>query len=312
MRWSWFGVLAVADSVTLVTLAGGLLAGSVFRIVAMSARRLVFTAMVEPEARFTANALLGTSTSLALYAVGPVLGGVLSTAASPGTAVLVNGLSLVVLAVAVAFAAPAKAGAVSGASVSVSGFQVLRRIPVAARLLVVVFGFNLFYMPVEVALPLLVRGLDGSGVALGLVWSGFGVGALLGAVLANRLQRFSGQKILVAIIGGWAATVLLLLAAPSTPFAVAVFFVGGLVYAPFTPVVHTLVQSALEPAEQQPLITLWTAGSVLAAPIGLALAGPLVHGMGPEGALLVSALLTVALVPFAGAGLRTTRFRAKA
>lgn len=82
-----------------------------------------------------------------------------------------------------------------------------------------------------------------------------------------------------------------------------VFFVGGLIYAPFTLVVYTIVQRVLAPAEQQPVLTLWTAGSNLAAPLGLALGGPLVQAVGTEGGLIVSALLTIALVPLAAAGL---------
>lgn len=66
-----------------------------------------------------------------------------------------------------------------------SGWRILRRRPVAARLLVVVFFFNLFYMPIEVALPLYVRGtLDADASALGLMWGALGVGAFIGAALA--------------------------------------------------------------------------------------------------------------------------------
>jgi hypothetical protein len=46
---------------------------------------------------------------------------------------------------------------------------------------------------------------------------------------------------------------------------------------------------------------------LLATPAGLALAGPLVSVTGAEGGMVVSALLTIALVPLAGAGLRRSR-----
>ncbi|TCO55735.1 hypothetical protein [Actinocrispum wychmicini] len=77
-----------------------------------------------------------------------------------------------------------------------------------------------------------------------------------------------------------------------------------MIYAPFTPVVYTFVQVVLKPDEQLPVITLWTAGSVLAAPVGLAVAGPLIQAVGARGGLIVSALLTIALVPLATVGLR--------
>lgn len=113
---------------------------------------------------------------------------------------------------------PSTSGSVDGDRIPASGLRILRRIPLAARLLVVVFGFNLFYMPVEVALPLLVRGpLHGDGLSLGVIWTGFGVGALLGAVLTGLLRRLPERKVLVWIIGLWGAVVVLLTFAPSVP-----------------------------------------------------------------------------------------------
>ncbi|HEY3750533.1 MAG TPA: hypothetical protein VGL80_15165 [Pseudonocardiaceae bacterium] len=67
------------------------------------------------------------------------------------------------------------------------------------------------------------------------------------------------------------------------------------------------MQSVLSPDEQQPVLTLWPAGAALAAPVGLAPAGPLVQGVGVTGDLVVSGLLTIALVPLAGVGLLRRR-----
>ena len=104
----------------------------------------------------------------------------------------------------------------------------MRAVPPAARLFVVVFCFNLFYMPVEVALPLLVHGqLHASGTALGLIWSGFGAGALLGGMGTLLLRRVRRQRVLVTIIGVWAGTVLLLALSRAVIFAVGAFFSAG-------------------------------------------------------------------------------------
>ncbi|MFI9385103.1 MFS transporter [Kutzneria sp. NPDC052558] len=299
------GLLAMADALTLPVLICGLLIGSVFRMVGTSARRLAVTAMVPAEGRLAANGLLGTSSSLALYAIGPLVGGVLAATQNPGIALLVDGCSLALLLAAAVFVTPSTKDSVDGERLPASGLRILRRIPITARLLVVVFGFNLFYMPVEVALPLLVRGpLQGDGVALGLIWTALGVGALIGAALTTTLRRLPEQKLLISIIAAWAAVGILLAFAPSVPYAAVVFFFGGLVYAPFTPVVYTVVQNVLAPDEQQPVLTLWTAVSVLAAPLGLALSGPLVQGVGAQGGLVVSSVLTIALVPLAAIGLR--------
>ena len=167
-------------------------------------------------------------------------------------------------------------------------------------------------MPVEVALPLLVRGpLDASGSALGELWTSFGIGALIGALATNQLRRLPQTTLLVAIIAAWAGCVGVLASAPNVAVAATAFAVGGLIYAPFTPVAYSLVQSRLGPDQQQPVITLWAAGSAVAAPIGLVIAGPLVQLTGVRGGLLTSAALTLALVPAAAhalfrAGSRST------
>ncbi|MEV6603019.1 MFS transporter [Kutzneria sp. NPDC051319] len=301
------GLLAMADAITLPALVCGLLFGSILRMVGVSSRRLVVTELVAPEDRLAANGLLGTSQSLAAYAIGPVIGGVLATGQNPGIALVVDGAAQVLLLAAV-FVTPSTAGSVEGDRIPASGLRILRRIPLAARLLVVVFGFNLFYMPVEIALPLLVRGpLHGDGLSLGVIWTGFGVGALIGAVLTGLLRKLPEHRVLVSIIGLWGVVVVLLTFAPSVPYAAVVFFLGGVIYAPFTPVVYTVVQGVLAPSEQQPVLTLWTACSNVAAPLGLALGGPLVQAVGTEGGLVVSALLTIALVPLAAVGLRRSR-----
>jgi MFS family permease len=184
------GTLAVAGQLTLWMLVGGLLAGSVFQIASYSSRRLLATEMTGPAGQFAVNGLLGTSSSVALYTVGPVVGGITATVASPGVALIIDGLTFVVMLGAVYFAVPAKRQPDAGRAAPASGLRILRAVPPAARLFVVVFCFNLFYMPVDVALPLLVRGhLEGSGTALGLIWSGFGAGALLGGMATILLRR---------------------------------------------------------------------------------------------------------------------------
>lgn len=303
-------ILALADQLTLWLLGTVLLLGSCLRLIAASGRRLVATAMGGERGRFAVNGLLGTSDSLALYVIGPALGGVLIAASTPALVLLVSGLTYLALLVAVALAVPSSAGATttSGAQPSASGWAVLRAVPVAAALFGVVSAFNLFYMPVEIVLPLLVRGpLEGSAAALGLIWTSFGIGALIGAVLTNQLRSVPEGPLLIGIIIGWAACVGVLAAAPNVATAAAALAVGGLIYAPFTPVAYSLIQGRLTPEQQQPVLTLWAAGTVLAAPIGLILGGPLITLTGVRGGILASFVLTAALASAAALALHRSR-----
>ena len=181
-----------------------------------------------------------------------------------------------------------------------SGWRILRRRPVEARLLVVVFFFNFFYMPIAVALPLYVGAtLDGDASELGLLWGALGVGAFVGAALVNQLRNLPQRHLLIAIIGLWAVCPIALAFVDDLTVAMIVFGLGGLVWAPFTPVAYSFLQSGVEPHEQQQVVTLWTTGSMVAAPLGLAAGGPLIELAGTSGGLVLSGVLTLLLVPVA-------------
>lgn len=304
LRFILFCAIAIAamtHQISIWEMAAALFVGSGLRLLAASSRRLVATGMVDDGSRFAVNGLLGISDSLSLYVVGPVLGGILSTQVGPGFVLLLDGFTFLILLAVVAFVVPREAAPSEERKPSLeSGWKILRRFPVSAWLFLVVFCFNLFYMPVEIALPLLVRGpFASTGGALGVMWTSFGVGALVGALGANRLRRLNHTSLLVSIIGGWAACTAVLAIAPNIVIAAVAFGVGGVIYAPFTPVAYSLVQEILNLDQQQPVLTLWAAGTAVAAPIGLLLGGLLVQTAGIRPGLLVSALLTVALVPVA-------------
>ncbi len=297
------GLLAVTDRLTLPVLLAGLLFGSLFRLAGSSSRRLLATSMAGDEGRFAVNGLLGLNMSVALYVVGPVLGGIVVAAAGAGVALLADAAGALILLVAVLVSVP-RGGAgrdvprrgVAGES----GWRILRRRPVAARLLIVVFFFNFFYMPIEVALPLYVRGsLDAGASALGLLWGALGAGAFVGAALVNQLRNLPQRHLLIAIVGLWGMCPIALALTGDLTVAMIAFGIGGLVWAPFTPVAYSFVQSGLEPDEHQPVVTLWTTGATVAAPLGLLAGGPLVELAGVTGGLVLSGVLTLLLLPIA-------------
>ncbi|HEU5472575.1 MAG TPA: MFS transporter [Actinophytocola sp.] len=303
LTFATLGVLGVTERLTLPVLIAGLLFGSTFRLAGSSSRRLLATAIAGDAGRFAVNGLLGMNATFALYIVGPVLGGVIVAATSPGVALFFDAGGALILLVAVLAAVRRSVPdptAPDRPTARESGWRILRRRPVAARLLAVEFFFNFFYMPVEVALPLYVRGkLDADASALGLMWGALGVGAFIGAALVNQLRNLPQRQVLIAIVGLWAMCPIALALVSDLPLALVVFGLGGLVWAPFTPIAYSFLQSGLEPDEQQQVVTLWTTGATVAAPLGLALGGPLIELAGSTVGLMLSGGLTLLLLPIA-------------
>jgi MFS family permease len=303
--YAMLGALALAGRLTFPVLVAGLLAASLLRLLSASARRLVATGMVDGDGRLAVNGLIATSDSLAMLVVGPALGGVLVTVAGTDLLLLLVGVSYLALLAAAAVAVPGRAPDTAdagpreaGGGTAASGWTIMRRMPVVVRLALVVFLFDLFYGPVEVALPLLVTGeLGGDGGAYGAMWTCFGVGALAGALLTNQVRRLRPERLLVAIIGGWAACAAVVGVAPNLWVAGAGLAVGGVIYGPFLAVAYTLLLNLLKPEEQQPVYTLYGAMVTVALPVGLTVGAPLITLAGPRGGILASAVITALLVP---------------
>ncbi|GAA4080056.1 MFS transporter [Nonomuraea soli] len=304
------GALALTGRLTLPVLIFGLLAGSVFRMAGSSSRRLLATSLAGESGQFAVNGLLGLNATFALYIVGPVLGGLIVATTSAGVALVCDAAGALILLAAVLLAVPRSsreasseergAGAGRGVRGVESGWRILRRRPVAARLLVVEFFFNFLYMPIEIALPLYVRDrLDADASALGLMWGALGLGAFAGAALVNQLRNLPQRHVLIAIVGLWAMCPIALAFVDDLTPALVVFALGGLVWAPFTPVAYSFLQSGVRPEEQQQVVTLWTTGSTVAAPLGLLAGGPLIELAGSVRGLVLSGVLTLMLLPIA-------------
>ena len=239
LTFTTLGILAVTDQLTLPILIAGLLFGATFRLAGSSSRRLLATSMAGDTGRFAVNGLLGLNATFALYIVGPILGGVIVASTSAGVALFFDSFGALILLAAVLMSVPRTAkdpDEPRRPHSHQSGWRILRRRPVAARLLIVEFFFNFFYMPIEVALPLYVRGtLDADASGLGLMWGALGVGAFVGAALANQLRNLPQRHLLIAIIGLWAMCPIALAFVGNLTVAMIVFGLGGLVWAPFTP-----------------------------------------------------------------------------
>ncbi|MFL6101710.1 MAG: MFS transporter [Actinomycetales bacterium] len=247
--------------------------------------------------RLAANTLV-SSLNFAATIAGPAIAGVLVTYVSPAFVLALDAVSYVCLAAVLVttrlpesgHAAPVDGTAARG------GFALLRADRELLGLLTLTWFFNLLYGPVEVALPLHVtRDLHAPGSLLGLYWTLFGIGAVVGGLAAGALRQLPLWPVTVAIVLGWGSTLVPFAFAVPAVVTVACFALGGAIYGPFVALSVTLLQVKAPPQQLAAMLAARSAALLTASPLGTALGGPLTTALGPRRTLGGSGLATIAL-----------------
>ncbi|WP_405816358.1 MULTISPECIES: MFS transporter [unclassified Streptomyces] len=318
--------LAWAAGVLHPVLYVALLAGSsVLHAWGNAGRYSLLAQILPPDQRLAANALVSSSVSASIV-VGPALAGFLAAVIAPAWLIGLDALSFAVLAAqvgrlrGVAAGQDGKGGTGEEATTatpvdadrSAAGLRLLRTQPELLGVLALTWFFNFLYGPAEVALPLHVTDdLHAGAGLLGLYWTLFGAGAVLGGLAAGALQRFPLWPVTLGIVAGWGlALVPFGLGAPAA-VTLACFTLGGLIYGPFTALSYTLFQERTPAASLTTVLAARSAALLTAGPVGTALGGPLIALLGPRQVLAASGIATVALAVIGAAvrvwGLRHVR-----
>lgn len=179
------------------------------------------------------------------------------------------------------------------------------------HLLLVVAGtslvINMFAQMLVAALPVLAyEDFDGNPRVAGAFFAAFGVGAVVGSVLAVRLvPRFDPIRLGAAAFAAmtmplWLLVLPLQAAGVVLVLAVSALF-GPLINAPLIGVITMRTPEVLRPKVMTAVIT----AAMLASPIGLLIAGPLLEWLGPRSVfLLVACGETLTVIPFAAFAFR--------
>ena len=241
--------------------------------------RVITPHLIPEDALDRANALESTSMQFSALA-GPALAGILVTRVGGSWALLVDAASFLVMGL-FAFSLPSVirqpvAIAAQGLGAWLGGFrEIMRHKPVLLLTgLSALFFFS--YGPLETALPIYSeRFLRAGPTGYGLLWTGFGVGALLGALLTGFVARRARPGIsqpLIAIL--WGAFLCPLMMTHSLPVAMLCLGLGGLSWAPYTPIEASLMQRLVPETVRGQVFGARLALITAAAPLG-ALAGGL-------------------------------------
>ncbi|MET8573252.1 MFS transporter [Streptomyces sp. NPDC005012] len=285
--------------------------------------------------RLPANALVSASASAAMV-FGPAAAGVLITVVHPAWIIGIDALTFAVLALGAARVRPGTPGEPKTADPgpadpvadtvgdpagdpvggvggkSTAALALFRQRPELLGILALTWFFFFLYGPVEVALPLHVTDDLGQGAGLlGLYWTLFSVGAVLGGLAAGMLRRLPLWPTALGIVAGWGLVLLPFgLGAPSA-VTVACFALGGVIYGPFTALSFTLFQDRTPEAWLTTVLAVRGAALLASSPMGTALGGPLTAAFGPRAVLAGSGVATLALVAGAVALALRARTRGK-
>jgi MFS family permease len=251
------------------------------------------------EGRLAANSLASAQVWLATI-VGPVLAGLLLTRIAPGWLLAFDAASFAFLGIQarrVHSGSPTTEQPVD-ARAAESGFRLLRRHDLLG-LIALTWLFFFLYGPVEDALPVYVaHDLHAHARLLGAYWTSFGVGALASTLLTGMLRGRATRPVVLLIVAGWGACLVPFAFAPDA-VTLACFAVGGVVYGPFIPLTYALFQSITTTANLPSVLAARSAALIVATPLGTAIGGPIVAGLGAGWTLTASGVATVLLAALA-------------
>jgi len=284
----------------------GVLDAFFFPAVSTLVPRLVEADELEP-----ANALHQGVMSLSGF-VGPALAGVLVATAGTGPAFVIDALSFAVAAATlllVRVRALPEAGAAAASPKAPGGLISTIRAGLACAwadpgiraLLLLSAAFNLaFSGPVQIGLPWLADVRFGDPVALGIMFSGWGAGALIGSIVAGSMPPAGGQGMRVLGLGA-----VLALGIAAIPFLPNVLVVAALIAAMgvaggvLNVGLISWIQRRSAPEMLGRVMSLLMLASVGLTPISLAVSGALVDvsvaAMFVGGGVIVLATVAVGL-----------------
>lgn len=266
-----------------------------------------YTMMAEillPDKRLSGNAVITALSEAGTLAGPPLAGLIIAATNSPAVVIALDAATFAVLAATYGLALRRMRGASltpdpaqptshdQGATRDRSGgFRVLLANPRLLGLLLLSFVFFAAFGPVYVALPI---GLD-DPTTLGLYYTAFGIGALVGVAATGYLRRLSLGTVLVGIVLGFGAAMLPLGLGAPTAVALPAFALAGAIWAPYTATSMALLQNSTTDDQRTSVLAANSAVLVVSVPLGTALGGPAVQLVGAQNTLAGSAFIILVL-----------------
>jgi MFS family permease len=245
--------------------------------------------LVEEEQLPPANALMQGSQQFASL-IGPAAAGVFVALVSVGAAFVVDAISFAVAAIAIWLVVGGRRAPAAGDAAAHearpglldaigAGLRYAWGDPAVRSLIIVAAAFNFALAgPLSVGLPYLAdTRFEGGSAAFGMMLSGFGAGALVGAVLAGSIHRVPRLGSVVLAIGCGLGVMLLLVGlAPSVQIAFAEMAAIGLGAGFLNVHIVSWLQARTADEMRGRVMSLASMGSIGLVPVSYAIAGAIV------------------------------------
>lgn len=287
----WLGGLSVWALYGLALLAGALAPATGVGV------RVILPHLVPDNELEQANGWASVSVQFSALA-GPALAGLLVASVGGPPVILIDALSFWGMAFLVRGLPTIARTPMAGAATTQRhgwGFGVLLQLKPVRIVTALSAVFFFAYGPLEPALPLYSRDVLRAGAAgLGLLWSGFGAGALLGLLAIPLAIRYPRPGVTFATIAiGWGGLLAPLVLLTNLPLAMLFLGLAGCAWAPYATVETSLVQR-LTPAHLRGQV-FGARGTitVAATPLGVLLGGVLLAKLSAPAVIGISALACI-------------------
>jgi predicted MFS family arabinose efflux permease len=252
--------------------------------------------LVETKDLQATNALLGTARNGAI-AGGAALGGILVATIGAGWTLLVDAVSFGLSAALVFTLRPKQQISLEPASVFEDLRLGWREFTSHTWLWVIVIQFSLIVAAGEAVFgligPAVAREQLGGAVSWGFIASGFGLGTLMGGVIAMRIRPKYPMRFATCLVLFFAG-VDLTLAVPLPVFVIATAaFVSGFAGQIFAVIWYTTLQQRV-PGHMLSRVSAYDhLGSIVLAPLGIVIGGILFETVGYRTTLIIAALTVI-------------------
>lgn len=246
-----------------------------------------------------ANALMSISENFPIL-IGPAVAGILVSIFGSPPVMVIDAISFLVLAT-VLYCLPdvavGKEMLEEPRKRSWLGFQELMSLREVRIITLLSLVFFLAYWPLEPALPIYSRDFLKVGASgYGLLWSGFGFGALLGLLTIPWLSRRSRPGVTfttIAIL--WGLLLLPLAFIPNLLVAMIFLALAGCAWGPYTTLETTLLQRLVPVHQRGQVFGARSALATATGPVGLFAGGVLLDHLSSPIVIGISALACVAV-----------------